>query len=187
LTAFGVLMALSLVYPVLAVPSRTDGFKANADVGVPTLDGWRWVQRFYPDDYAAIEWARANIPRNSTILEASGPQYSFYNRVSVATGLPTVLGWAGHELQWRGNYDQAGPREHDVAQIYKSADHNETRELLDKYGVEYVFVGDLERDQYDLNPALAEKFERLGELVYEHGSMRIYRVAPQVDVSFDVP
>lgn len=185
-TGFGVLIALSLIYPLLAVPSRTNSFKSNAAAGVPTLDGWAWVARQYPDDYAAIEWLRQNAPRDSIILEAPGPQYSFYNRVSVATGLPTVLGWAGHEAQWRANFDQGAPREQDAAEIYQSRDLNKIRELLNKYNVDYVIVGGLEREKYNLNQALVNKFNKLGPLVFEKGSMRIYQVG-NVGVSFATP
>lgn len=175
-SAFGALMFLSLVYPFFALPDRANNFQADARAGTPTLDGWVWVRGAFPDDYAAIEWARAHIPRDAVIVEAAGRQYSFDNRVSVATGLSTVLGWGGHELQWRGNYEQAGPREQDIEQIYRARDANETRALLDKYNVAYVIVGSIERDKYQMTPALANKFAQVGELVFEQNSMRIYRV-----------
>lgn len=181
LAAFGILLGLSLVYPALAYPNRANYF--NAQETPPTLDGWAWVQRAFPDDYAGIEWVRANVPRSAVLLEAAGAQYSFDNRVSVATGIPTVLGWGGHELQWRGNYDEAGPRERDIEQIYRSRSVNETRDLLTKYGVDYVVVGGSEQSKYQLNPALVDKFSKIGELVFDQGSMRIYRVG---DVSVTV-
>jgi uncharacterized membrane protein len=173
---FALLFALSMVYPALAVPSRTNNFEANSDSGIPTLDGWHWVRRYYPDDYAAIEFLRQTSAPNSVILEAVGDQYSFYNRVSVATGLPTILGWGGHELQWRGDYDEAGPRERDVETIYKTFDARQALELLEKYGVDYVIVGSLERDKYQLGTPMIEKFAKIGELVFNEGSMRIYRI-----------
>ncbi len=176
LGALGVLVSLSLIYPVLAYPNRANNFQSNEAAATPTLDGWRWVRAFYPDEYAAIEWVRANVPRDAVILEGAGSQYSFDNRISVATGRPTVLGWGGHELQWRGSYDEAGSRENDIEQIYRSRSVNETRDLLHKYNVDYVVVGDQERDKYDLNTSLVEKFGKLGELAFEHGSMRIYHV-----------
>ncbi len=182
--AFLVLLALSLIYPALAFPSKANFF--NAQETPPTLDGWAWVARAYPDDYAAIEWVRANVPRSAVILEAAGSQYSFDNRVSVATGIPTVLGWGGHELQWRGNYDQAGPRENDIQQIYRSRNLDETRQLLAKYHVDYVIVGGSERNKYQLNAALADKFGKIGEMVFEQGQTRIYRVG-QANVSLRVP
>lgn len=174
--AFGVFFFLSLLYPIFALPNRANDFKPDARAGTPTLDGWAWVRSVFPDDYAAIEWARANLPRSAVIAEAAGRQYTFDNRVSVATGIPTVLGWGGHELQWRGNYDQAGPREQDLEQIYRSRDVNQVRALLEKYGVDYVVVGEIERDKYQMNQTSVDKFGKLGELVFEQNSMRIYRV-----------
>lgn len=182
--AFGVLFAASLVYPALAYPNRANNFDASKTQ--PTLDGWAWVQRYYPDDYAAIEWLRANAPHNSVILEAAGNQYSFDDRVSVATGFPTVLGWGGHELQWRGNSDVSGPRETDVQQIYNSRNVDETRTLLEKYNIDYVIVGAIEREKYKLNSSLIDKFGKLGQMVFEQGSMRIYQVG-QPGVSLRTP
>lgn len=184
LTAFCILFASSLIYPALAYPNRANYFDAKRTA--PTLDGWAWVERTFPDDYAAIEWVRANVPRNAVILEAAGDQYSFDNRVSVATGIPTVVGWGGHELQWRGTSDVYGPREQDVKQIYRSRSISETRELLKKYGVDFVIVGGIERNKYDLNQALVDKFGKIGELVFEQGSMRIYRVG-EANVSLRAP
>ena len=107
------------------------------------------------------------------ILEATGGSYSQYGRVSAQTGLPTVLGWGGHELQWRGNYDEAGKREPDIDQIYNSFDPKLTLTLLDKYGISYVYVGSLERDKYS-SAALA-KFDRLLDVAYRHGAVTIYQ------------
>lgn len=184
--AFGAMFLLSMIYPVLAYPNRADSFAAKPDLDIPTLDGWRWVQHAFPDDYAAIEWMMANAPRDAVILEAVGDSYSFDNRVSVATGLPTVLGWGGHELQWRGTGEQVNPRSADIATIYKSPSLQETRDLLARYGVDYVVVGGIERNKYQLNPALIDKFGKLGEKVFESGPMRIYQIG-QFSVSFDSP
>ncbi len=182
--AFAILFAASMIYPALAYPNRASYFDTKRTT--PTLDGWKWVERVFPDDYAAIEWVRANVPRNAVLLEAAGDQYSFDNRVSVATGIPTVVGWGGHELQWRGTSEVYAPREQDVERIYKSRNIQETRELLDKYGVDFVIVGGIERNKYQLNSSLVDKFGKLGDLVFEQGSMRIYRVG-NVSVSIHAP
>lgn len=184
--AFGAMFILSMIYPTLAYPNRADSFTAKPDLDIPTLDGWKWVEHSFPDDYAATEWARENIPHDAIILEGVGDSYSFDNRVSVATGLATVLGWGGHELQWRGTGDQVNPRQADIATIYQSRDLNETRDLLRQYGVDYVIVGGIERTKYQLTPSLVDKFDKLGEMVFEAGHLRIYRVG-QVSVSFDSP
>ena len=88
--------------------------------------------------------------------------------------------WAGHEQQWRGgdplSYAQIDPRKADIATIYNSGDLDQSRELLRKYGVDYIYVGVAEPatyDQLDLN-----KLAQLGEQVFQQGNVTIYRVKP---------
>jgi uncharacterized membrane protein len=99
----------------------------------------------------------------------------------MATGLPTVLGWAGHESQWRGNSkffkdDAAGiDRAADVQRIYQTTDLKETLTYLDKYAIKFVVVGQTERTMYGLTRTQIEKFGRVMALVFENGETRIYR------------
>ena len=173
--ALAVLLGAGLVYPALAIPNRADDFNKP-----PTLDGIAWIRDYSPDDYAAIQWLNANVPRGAHIVEAVGGEYSYGNRISMATGLPTVLGWAGHEWQWRGNSklykdDAAGvDRAADVAHIYQSFDAKETLTLLDKYAIKFVVVGQMERAQYSLTKPQVEKFGKILNLVFENGDVRIY-------------
>lgn len=169
------LLAASFVYPALAIPNRADSFNK-----APTLDGLDWVRTSNPGDYAAIEWLRENAPRGSTIVEAVGGEYSYGNRISMATGLSTPLGWFGHELQWRGNTklfkdDAAGiDRAADIQRIYQSLDPQETLTLLDKYAIKFVVVGGTEKSQYGLTASQQNKFNRILKLVFENGDVRIY-------------
>ena len=144
----------------------------------PTLDGTAYLATLEPDDYAAIAWLNENVTGAPVILEkpgAGGTSYAYEGRVSALTGLPTLLGWAGHEGQWRGNYDVQGAREPDIATIYNTLDTEQALTLLDKYGITYVYVGLLERSEYD--PRGLEKFGRLAETVYQNDSVVIYRIS----------
>jgi len=161
------LVALTSVYPLLAAYNKADGFQIP-----PTLDGTAYMARFSPDDYTAIQWLNEHVRGAPTIIEATGGSYSQYGRVSGQTGLPTVLGWGGHELQWRGNYDEAGKREPDIDKIYGDFDPKLTLTLLDKYGIRYVYVGALERQKYPEN-ALS-KFDQLLDVAYQSGQVTIY-------------
>ncbi|MDE3089588.1 MAG: hypothetical protein KGJ80_09455, partial [Chloroflexota bacterium] len=169
------LLGASLIYPALAIPNRADNF-AKA----PTLDGTVWIRDFSPGDYAAIQWLNAHSPRGSTIVEAVGGEYSYGNRISMATGRPTVLGWFGHESQWRGNTrlfkdDAAGiDRGADVARLYQTLDPQEVLTLLDKYDIKFVVIGATERSQYGLSKAQVDKFSKGMTLVFENGDDRIY-------------
>ena len=79
------------------------------------------------------------------IAEASiGPYRCNGSRISIATGLPTIIGWERHEQQQRYP-DTLGERGEDVRRLYLSPDPAEKEAILRKYGVAYVVVGDLER------------------------------------------
>jgi len=98
----------------------------------------------------------------------------------MATGLPTVLGWAGHESQWRGNSklfkdDAAGiDRAADVQRIYQTLDAKELLTLLDKYDIKFVIVGQSEKAKYGLAKSQIDKFGKVFTLVFESGDVRIY-------------
>lgn len=147
---FVVLIIMGLFYPVAATSVKTGGLK-----GYMTLDGTEFLKfRSYQGrmpsegDYKAIEWLKKNVKGNDVILEAWGNEYTEYARITSFTGLPTVLGWPGHELQWRGSWDEAGRRQMDVNRIYETLDIQEAKNLIKKYNIKYVYVGVLEKDKY---------------------------------------
>ena len=119
--------------------------------GVP---GSKFIEKFYPKDAKAIDWMEKNIEGRPVVLEAPGDSYSDYERVSVSTGLPTVIGWRVHEWLWSGNRKMVDRRRRDVRAIYTSASPRRVSGLLKKYGVSYVYIGNLERKLYGekLNP-----------------------------------
>jgi len=128
------------------------------------LDAAAFMETAMPDDYLATNWLNKNIKGIPVVLEANGDSYTDYERVSVITGLPTVLGWYVHEWLWRGNTDVVNERGADILTIYTSTDEEQVVTLLEKYKVEYIYVGKLEQDKYtDLNHTL---IKGLGEVVY---------------------
>ncbi len=128
------------------------------------LDAAAFLEIVMPDDYLATNWLNDNIVGSPVVLEANGDSYSDYERVSVVTGLPTVLGWYVHEWLWRGNNDIVDERAADVQTIYTSMDEEQVITLLDEYNVEYIYVGKLEMDKYaTVNHSL---LKGLGEVVY---------------------
>jgi len=115
------------------------------------------------------------------VLEAVGGSYSAegFGGVSAASGLATVLGWPGHEDQWRGGDPSAraqiGPRQEDVKTIYTTLNADEALALLKKYKVDYVYVGQLERNTFA--PESLAKFDQFGSPVFREGDVTIYDVA----------
>ena len=169
---FWLLVAMGMVYPVLGNMRRAEDFAS-----APRLDGTAYLAESQPEDYAAIAWLNENVAGAPVILEkpgTGGSSYVYEGRVSALTGLPTLLGWAGHENQWRGNYEVQSAREPDIETIFNTLDGEAALALLDKYDVTYVYVGPLERSEYD--PRGLEKFARLLDVAYENDGVTIYRV-----------
>ena len=128
----------------------------------------------YPGEYKAIEWFNKNVAGQPTILEAPGNSYSDFNVISSYTGLPTISGWFVHEWLWRGNSKYPQERVDEINTIYTSTNNQVTKQLLDKYQVNYIVVGSFERQKY---PNLEEeKFENLGNLVFSSADTKIYQI-----------
>jgi YYY domain-containing protein len=175
---FVLLLAGALVYPWLT---------AGRSLREKPLVGLAGVtpRLATPEGAASIDWLRANVPPTAVILEAVGGAYNAegFGGVSASTGLATVLGWPGHEDQWRGGDPgaraQIGPRQQEISTIYTTADVAQARELLLKYKVDYVYIGALERvaaEQAGAPPEAIDKFAQLGEPVFQQGDVTIYRV-----------
>jgi YYY domain-containing protein len=166
-----ILVIAGLAYPTFAIFNKTNNFQNE-----PTLNGIAWIADHQPGDYAAIEWLRANAPKDAVILEAPGASYAAYQytgRISAMTGLPTLLGWGGHQSQWRGNYDEPARREPDIEQLFTSLDARQTMDLLDKYNITYVYVGPLERERYPTEGL--NKFAFLMDVVFDQDGVIIYQ------------
>jgi len=170
LVAFLLLFGASMIYPLAAMYSKGHQFGVK-----PTLDGTAYMQQRRPADYAAIKWLQENVVGEANILEAPGGSYTEYARVSALTGLPTVLGWDFHEQQWRGTYEEPGKRQPDIEKVYKSMDRKAVLDFLAKYDVEYIYIGDLERHKYGLQPPMISKFGRVMDLVYDQDGVSIYQ------------
>ena len=138
------------------------------------LYGLKFLQTAYPDDYQAVLWLNKNIKGQPVVLEAVGDSYTDYERISMATGLPTIEGWLVHEWLWRGGFDEPGERSSEVQTIYESKDSYQTKILLQKYKVKYLILGQMETEKY---PNLyTKKFDSLGKKVFESGQTVIFEL-----------
>jgi YYY domain-containing protein len=143
----------------------------------PSLDGLRYLEQSRPGEYHAVIWLRRSIRGTPVVLESQGPSYQDFGRISMLTGLPTVLGWDYHVKQ-RGNSDaEIENRKKVIEQIYSSPGTGPIEGLLRRYHVGYIYVGWLEKKTYP--SAGLKKFETakgLLELAYENREAKIYRV-----------
>ena len=166
--AFVLVLVGALYYTPAAIASKAELYGEDR-----TLDGLQHVERFVGPEYRAIEYIRENVGQDSAILEAVGGGYSEHGRIASSTGVPTVLNWPGHEMQWRGSSTPFAGREQDVQTIYQTLDVVEAVSLLDKYDVDHVYVGARERTKY--GEAGLAKFIQFMTPVFSEADVVIYR------------
>lgn len=169
-----------LMFPALGVYTRAlvESGRLNAAWQAPLgLDGGPGF--IGTDDYAAIRCLEAVAgDRQPVVAEASGPQYNqYFGRTGTLTGIPVVLNWEGHQQQWRGAGWEAlrGSRPEDLDRLYRSQTIAEVSDVIERYGIDYVFYGDSERRRYGTRGE-AKFRDHFGTLC-ESGESRFYRVA----------
>lgn len=135
-------------------------------------EGLRFLDRSGSGDFLAVQWLQANVTGQPFILEAYGRSYSDFARISMATGLPTPMGWDIHQRLWRGDDLPCSVRSSHVACMYQSGRINMVQDLLKKYRIRYIIVGALERQQF---PNLHQKlFQENFREVFSAGETKIY-------------
>lgn len=131
--------------------------------GYEGLDALAFMEEKMPDDYEAVLWLDENESGTPVVLEANGDSYSDNERISMATGLPTVLGWYVHEWLWRGDTSILEERIADIKALYTAADVTGARNIIEKYKIDYIYVGKLEQDKF---PEMNRDFlKSLGDVV----------------------
>ena len=181
-----VLILAGAVYPLSAPEARYATINATGQPILQrtnSLDGLTYLatDSANPGDYDAIRWLNANVQGDPVIVEAVGDDYSNAGRVSAFTGLPTPMGWIGHEVQWRINWlNQPGMaaefqrRGTDVATIYTSSDPKTVLSLLAYYHAQYLYVGPVEYVKYP--NANLHRFSAFMQVVYNAEGVTIYKV-----------
>lgn len=179
------LLLASAVYPLVGTYARTNHYTQRTN----SLDGINYLQSCkVPDcdydtagDYIAIRWLNSHVSGDPVIVEAVGDDYSSYARISAFTGLPTPMGWVGHEYQWRVNWLNKGlnavdfdSRKSDVDTIYTDPHPSVVMNLLARYHVQYLYVGLLEQTKYP--KANLQRFSAFLHVVYSAHGVTIYQV-----------
>ncbi|MFC3478658.1 DUF2298 domain-containing protein [Halobacterium litoreum] len=163
-TAFVVVLVVSAsVYGGLALSNH---FGSMDDA---SLDGFEDAHDRYPAQADAIEWLN-DKPGQPHITSAPGLEpYTWQNPASSLTGIPTVAGWI-QETIYRGD-EAYWTRVSDLDILYETEDPVSRAVLLRKHDVEYVWVGPLERERWDVaemadEPGIAPAYRNEEVTVY---------------------
>jgi YYY domain-containing protein len=163
-------LTIGLTYPTMAVETQLNNFRQNPE-NTLQLDGTAHSAFLSPDDKAAVAWL-GDAP-SGTLIEAVGGSYSNYARISTHSGQPSLLGWPGHESQWRGGGEEMGTRGQDIERLYNTGSWTEATQIITQYNVRYIYLGSLERATYNVSEA---KFIRYLKPVFQQGQATIYEV-----------
>jgi uncharacterized membrane protein len=196
LPPLGLLVAAGLVYPLLAVFNRTEGFSR------PTaIDGLAWLQASDPDEYALTRWVAAHTPPGAVVIEATGRRwaidaggnrtmvdanvdYTDAGRIASRTGRQTPIGWYFHEIQWRGdseaNRTRLVERQGAVDDAYVTSSPDRVVAVMRDFGAEYLVVGAVELARY---PGPFPDYDAFLDRVFESGRYRVYRLPEYRPVS----
>ena len=181
-----VALIAGLFYPFQAIKQ----FYWSNSLSNLTLDGADWMKQATLADWQTIDFINQNFQDRKVIAEAVGNSYTAYSRITTYTGMITPMGWQTHEWTWRLDAKavaRAKPGENvetgwgavakitdDIGQLYNTPNSADASQIIARYGISYVYVGDLERTAY---PGLQEaKFGQLGSVVFESGSSRLYAI-----------
>ncbi|MFN3490711.1 MAG: DUF2298 domain-containing protein, partial [Anaerolineales bacterium] len=164
----GIVIFCGLLYPTFGVMTKTNNL--NPPFGY-SLNDFDRVWRENPEEAAAVEFL-LTVP-HGVIAEAIGDGYSGYGRISMLTGLQTVLGWPGHEAQWRGSFEPQGTRRDDIQRLYTTSRWEEAQFIINQYNIRYIYIGILERTSMPINE---EKFYLYLTPIFQQGNTVIFEV-----------
>jgi uncharacterized membrane protein len=88
-----------------------------------------------------------------------------------------VIGWRVCEVLWRTSGNNIYERSDDVDLIYNTSDNSHAIEMLNKYNVEYIYIGTLERNEYTTDGL--QKFDDYTDvyyLIYKNEDVAIYQL-----------
>ncbi len=188
------LVLASMIYPLMAPYARYASTDAShiqpAMVTHFSLDGAAYLATCQqPDcdfvtagDYKAIQWLNEHVQGDPVIVEGTGNDYSYDARISTFTGLPTLLGWTGHEVQWRVNWlKQMSERQADfdsreasIETIYTNPNPSVVLATMAHYNVHYLYVGAFERNKYPKVNLM--RFKNFMHLIYKFDGVSIFQV-----------
>ncbi|MCY4466433.1 MAG: DUF2298 domain-containing protein [Chloroflexi bacterium] len=172
------LFVVAGLFPVMATRGRSfDRMAPDTPLTLNGLDYMRQAQHFqYAEtggqptaiplstDLALIRWLQEHVDGSPVIMEGRHfpSEYQYNGRISIATGLPSVLGWNFHQRQQRTLFpmhQMINQREANVRQFYNTDSIDIAVDLLHLYAVKYIIVSDYEAAH--ASPEGLAKFQRM--------------------------
>ena len=143
------------------------------------LDALAYLERSDPGLAGAISFARTELdPQSHVLLQAVSDAYGPSGYLAAASGVPTLLNWPSHQLQWRGPDAPLGGRREAVEQLYTLGAVIEAEQLAARHGVTHIYVGREERAQF--GQTVGDRFDGW-EIAWEGAGSVIFAVPSPID------
>lgn len=115
-------------------------------------------------DHQLIRWLQENASGSPVIIEGRRrpSEYQWNGRISIATGLPSVLGWNFHQRQQRTFHPMprwVDQRERNILQFYNTEDIDIAVDIINHFDIKYIIRAGLE--EVHSSAAGLAKFDRM--------------------------
>lgn len=162
---YSILFCSSLYYTPATISSKIDLSSRSQ-----TLDGLEYLNE-ESSEYEVVLYLLKNSHPEDILLEFVG-EWANAGLISRSTGVPNVLNWPGHEMQWRGEIAEIENRQADIRAIFLTTDIDFTKSIMTKYGINYVYIGPRESKTY--NKSSNEKFAQFMKIVVDSNDSKLY-------------
>jgi YYY domain-containing protein len=162
-----------LYAPLMAFSRQHEGASSG-------LDALAYLERTDPGLAGAVAFANAELdPAEDVVLQSVSDAYGPSGYLSAASGVPTLLNWPWHQVQWRGPDAPLAGRREATERIYALGATDEAAEVAAEWGVTYVYVGRIELGEFGAE--VASRFTGW-PVAWEGGGAVIFAVPPQSNV-----
>lgn len=171
------------LYPVMGSAAKMSicsmGFKEK-----PRIDGMEYmkdkkqragaIRDFDGYDYDAMMWMEKNYSKITPFLEAPGEHmYSGISRISIFTGMPTLVGWGYQVGQQSGRHTEVSQRNQAANNAYRTPSGETAKQIMDNFGLGYVYFGSIEKIAYGAD---ASRFDAVADPVYKNSGAVLYQI-----------
>ena len=171
----GLVILTTIYFPIASIGSKLE------PAGSFTLDGLEYLSESSPNEKQVVDYISRHKLKGEKLVESYGDSYTDNGRISSSTGVPTVLGWVFHEIQWRGSDVLVEERKEDVDKIYRTKNVYELIGLLNEYEISIIVLGPREKKRY---PEFDTKtFDMIGTRIFENSEYILFRVEDFVSES----
>lgn len=123
----------------------------------------KWLM-FSNEDLAIVEFVKENTSKNSLFLTSDKHNHL----IPCLTGRKILMGYRGWLWTYGINYQK---RERDIFEMFSG--RNNAKSLLENYGIDYVFIGPSEKNNFNANEPF---FEQNYSLIFNSENTKIYKL-----------